>query len=232
MKNKRYNKESFSEIVLNSNNLSDVAKNLGLKPFCGNRNTIKKYIKLYDIDISHFKIDYKKRTFTKISLDLIMVSGSTYDTTKLKYRLYDEGLKERICEKCGQDENWNGDKMSLILDHINGINDDHRLINLRIVCPNCNATLPTHSGRNTNKSKYVKAINNNIVKNYCSCGKTIDKKAKKCNNCDSYKQRKVKRPSYNQLIKEIEDLGYSGTGRKYGVSDNAIRKWKKYYEKQ
>ena len=32
------------------------------------------------------------------------------------------------------------------------------------------------------------------------------------------------------MIKEIEELGYSGTGRKYGVSDNAIRKWKKFYE--
>ena len=33
------------------------------------------------------------------------------------------------------------------------------------------------------------------------------------------------------LIKEIEELGYRGVGKKYGVSDNSIRKWKKYYEK-
>lgn len=27
------------------------------------------------------------------------------------------------------------------------------------------------------------------------------------------------------LLKEVEDVGYSATGRKYGVSDNTIRKW-------
>jgi len=58
--------------------------------------------------------------------------------------LYQEKLKNKVCELCGQDENWNGKKMSLILDHINGINNDNRLENLRIVCPNCNATLDTH----------------------------------------------------------------------------------------
>ena len=61
--------------------------------------------------------------------------------------LFEEGLKERRCEMCGQDENWHGRTMSLILDHINGVPDDNRLENLRIVCPNCAATLETHCGR-------------------------------------------------------------------------------------
>jgi hypothetical protein len=37
---------------------------------------------------------------------------------------------------------------------------------------------------------------------------------------------------YTQLINEVNELGYAGTGRKYGVSDNSIRKWIKYYEKK
>jgi very-short-patch-repair endonuclease len=45
------------------------------------------------------------------------------------------------------------------------------------------------------------------------------------------KERKVERPSYEQLKKEIEETSYCAVGRKYGVSDNAIRKWIKYYEK-
>jgi transposase-like protein len=42
-------------------------------------------------------------------------------------------------------------------------------------------------------------------------------------------RRKVERPPKEELIKLINDIGYSATGRKYGVSDNAIRKWLKYY---
>jgi very-short-patch-repair endonuclease len=44
------------------------------------------------------------------------------------------------------------------------------------------------------------------------------------------KQRKIERPDYITLCDNIEKLGYSATGRKYGVSDNTIRKWRKNYE--
>ncbi len=55
---------------------------------------------------------------------------------------------------------------------------------------------------------------------------------KPLNKHKEYWQRKVERPEYETLCKEIMSLGYVGTGKKYGVSDNAIRKWKQYYEKQ
>lgn len=78
-------------------------------------------------------------------------------------------------------------------------------------------------------------IFNNNEKNYCKCGKEITRKSKFCNKCAnklrSLTQRKVERPSYKQLLKEIKELGYSGVGRKYGVSDNSVRKWEKFYEK-
>lgn len=50
---------------------------------------------------------------------------------------------------------------------------------------------------------------------------------------DSFlKQRKVKnRPSYEQLKKEIEASSMVAVGKKYGVSDNAVRKWIKQYQK-
>ena len=87
------------------------------------------------------------RPRTATPLEQILVDGSTYNRGKLKQRLYDEGLKQRRCEMCGQGEEWRGQPMSLILDHINGYPTDNRLENLRIVCPNCAATLETHCGR-------------------------------------------------------------------------------------
>jgi len=67
--------------------------------------------------------------------------------------------------------------------------------------------------------------------NNCGCGKYITKAAKYCNSCVPRK-RKVERPPYDQLLKELAEANYSKLGRKYGVSDTSIRKWIKYYEKQ
>ena len=96
---------------------------------------------------------------------------------------------------------------------------------MRILCPNCNAGLETHGGKNKSKYSFKKKYY------YCDCGKIITKTSNKCKTCLGKNQRKVERPKYEQLLKEIKELGYSGTGRKYKVSDNSIRKWKKYYEK-
>ncbi|MBA3840011.1 MAG: HNH endonuclease, partial [Thermoleophilaceae bacterium] len=76
-----------------------------------------------------------------ITLDELLVENSDCSRSYVKKRLFEAGLKEKHCEVCGQDELWHGRTMSLILDHVNGVSDDNRLENLRIVCPNCAATL-------------------------------------------------------------------------------------------
>jgi hypothetical protein len=43
-------------------------------------------------------------------------------------------------------------------------------------------------------------------------------------------RRKVERPPYEVLVNETRSLGFSAVGRKYGVSDNAVRKWMRWYE--
>jgi transposase-like protein len=44
--------------------------------------------------------------------------------------------------------------------------------------------------------------------------------------------RKVERPPHQTLLREVEELGYLAVGRRYGVSDNAIRKWVRQYERE
>jgi hypothetical protein len=44
--------------------------------------------------------------------------------------------------------------------------------------------------------------------------------------------RRVERPPYEQLLREVADDGWSAVGRRYGVSDNAIRKWVRQYERE
>lgn len=55
-----------------------------------------------------------------------------------------------------------------------------------------------------------------------------------CLNKEKYfsgNNRKVERPSYDVLLSELSKLNYVQVGKKYGVSDNTIRKWIKMYKK-
>ena len=220
--------ENLEEIVRVSNTYKDVMDYLGWNVNGTNYSKLKKKIEEEDLSVEHFLTSSEFMTIYNmdrvlIPMSEILVKDSKYSNRfSLKRRLYNEGLKERKCELvtdgvlCGQGEEWKGNKMSLILDHINGVNNDNRLENLRMVCPNCNATLSTHGGGNVKNKKNVKTRKQ----------LPLDFHVKK-----NEKLRIVKRPEYSVLVEDIKDLGYSGTGRKYGVSDNSIRKWVKAYVK-
>jgi len=80
------------------------------------------------------------------------------------------------------------------------------------------------------KEKKLKKIKKEKRKNkeyFCECGTKIRKNSKCCKECSSIKQRKVKRPSIKILIGEVNELGLEGTGRKYNVTGNSIKKWLK-----
>jgi transposase-like protein len=38
------------------------------------------------------------------------------------------------------------------------------------------------------------------------------------------------RPPYEQLLADLREMSWVAVGRKYGVSDNAVRKWMRRYE--
>lgn len=62
------------------------------------------------------------------------------------------------------------------------------------------------------------------------CGIKIFKSSKRCSKCYSIKRRKVAWPSKVELENIINSgLSMLAIGKKYGVSDNAVRKWMKNY---
>lgn len=150
----KYSKEYIEPIVKLSKSIREVLDKMNLRAAGGNYKVINNYILKHEINTSHFEKSSDRISRIrkeKISLDKILIENSAYSRKELKQRLYKEGLKKRECELCGQGEEWKGKKMSLILDHKNGIHNDNRLKNLQIVCPNCNATLDTHAGKNNLK---------------------------------------------------------------------------------
>ena len=73
-----------------------------------------------------------------------------YQTNKLRLRLIRDGLKENRCEECNNDT-WNGKPITTELDHIDGVSNNHKFENLRILCCNCHSQTPTWRGRNKKK---------------------------------------------------------------------------------
>ena len=87
--------------------------------------------------------------YTKAPNSKIFVKDSYYtNRSKLKERILDYDLLPYLCFKCGNKGMWQGKKLVLVLDHINGVKLDHRLENLRFVCPNCDSQLPTFKSKN------------------------------------------------------------------------------------
>ena len=84
----------------------------------------------------------------KFPLSAVLVEDSTYPRHCLKKRIIAEHLLKYTCAICEQPPEWQGKPMPLILDHINGVNNDNRLENLRFVCSNCDTQLPTYKSRN------------------------------------------------------------------------------------
>jgi len=229
----RYSAAEAREAIASSFSWAEALRKLGMCHSGGNWRLLKERAGRWDIPTNHFDPYARGREAARrrqLSLDEILVENSTYSRFALKQRLYAAGLKKRECELCGQGEIWREKAMTLILDHINGIRNDNRLENLRIICPNCAATLETHCGR---KNRLDIAVRNCVHcskpfrpnrrdQRYCSpaCGsRSAGPRGPRL------ERRRCERPPLEQLLSEIDELGYLATGRRYGVSDNAIRKW-------
>lgn len=191
----KYTKEFIEPLIANSTSWKDLFMKLGTSRSNGTHAVIRGISIRYNIDISHLNnrtiFPWKKREDTDVFCE-----NSEVDRSTVKNRILSKNLILYEC-KCGNKGEWLGQKMSLVLDHINGINNDNRLSNLRFICPNCDAVSPTYKNKNKNINKIKKSIQNkNILK---------------------IKKIEVKKEKILKLVNEINNLNIDMTKYGWGV---------------
>ena len=101
------------------------------------------------------KLGRPKHWDKKYPDNVVFSENSTYPRHSLKARILQNDLIEYRCNVCNIEPVWHGKPMPLILDHINGVNNDNRLENLRFVCSNCDSQLDTYKSKNRIKEGRV-----------------------------------------------------------------------------
>jgi 5-methylcytosine-specific restriction endonuclease McrA len=209
--------EEFAALVKNSKTMSELLRQFGMENKGGNYKTCKKRIEELNLGTNHFlkRIESSNlsRRVTKEMVLKRLTINSNSNRTDLKKQLVKYDIIKYECSKCKNDGIWENEKLTLQLEHKNGISNDNRIENLTFLCPNCHSQTKTFAGRSLNKHRIKPS---DINPNW--------------RNEPKYKTRKVNRPSKEILEKEVKENTMVSLGKKYGVSDNAVRKWCKSYK--
>lgn len=232
--------------VEKSSSIASVALLLGFKPTGGGYLAVKLLIKKFQIPCDHIKgqgwAKGRKLVLHNLSwrpLREILVRNSTHrGGAQLRERLIREQVFERKCYGC---ENiiWQGFPIPLELEHINGVKSDHRKENLQLLCPNCHALTPTHSGRNKTKlTLMAKDLEKSVLRERKKRWDIIKEKRmiKQIKNDEIENNiRESKRKKNEKLLKlMVSDMGQvthprigliSEFSSKWGVSRTTVRRF-------
>lgn len=154
-----YSEEEIINLINKSNSISEFLSSIGLSASgSGSRKAFYKYVEEHNLQQE--LLNLKERTSKKLALlvreprvqrrltyEEMFCENSSASRHIIKKYLLRTRLIEYKCAGCGNDGEWNGKELSLQLDHINGINNDNRLENLRFLCPNCHSQTETFSGK-------------------------------------------------------------------------------------
>lgn len=222
-------KDKLEELIKNSNSVSDIIRHFGLE--CDGANFRQLYKRAEKENLTHeieklkvrskenHKVWLLENCLTKEEFEKFLILESNKKSAWLKIKLVKFDLLSNKCSECNLEEIWNGKKISLQLDHINGNRHDNRIENLRILCPNCHSQTDTYAGKR-----------HKIKTNCQECGKICNKAALHCLDCSS-KLKAIKNietrkfeVSKEELLKLLETMPMTKIGKMFGVTDNSIRK--------
>jgi len=226
-----FSKEDIKSVLESSNSIAEALRKMGFISKTGNiRKTLEATCITYEI-IDAYNITKFKGIHSNIGLNHssfwdesnMFVENCSVDRGTLKKFVIKNGIIKNECFLCGLSDEWNGIPLVFILDHLNGINNDNRIENLRMLCPNCNSQQNTFAGRNT-------LLQRDKIK--CTvCGLEHTRKSLFCsdacrsvNRKQSRKNRRKFDPTKDELEKMIWELPMEKIALFYGVSGRAIRK--------
>ena len=242
--------EEFIALFKDSHTLTEFAYRLGMVNIGGDTFQILKS-RMRELSLDSTK---QFAGWRRLSAQRVYVSSEEYFAIHTKHaghsllrRLLKEGLKEKRCEICGNEGEWNGKPLALQVHHRNGDHFDNRLENLEILCPNCHAQTENNDGKNIKRHKdSVPPRLDNIVLSFSNepgvpvikkklvcknCGKPITRWSKTglCKKCVDEKSRKVSHPSKEELLFLIQKSSVRAVAKHYGIGQSSVRKWCKKY---
>ena len=196
----------LAPIIKESRSYAQVLKALGLRQAGGSHSNLKRLVKKYKLDTSHFLGRGVNRGAThlggakKKQASEILVLRSEFschqDSSRLRRALLEIGRKQE-CETCGQGPEWNGKPLQLQIDHRNGKRWDNRPTNVRFLCPNCH----TQTENFGSKNNHIPQVDHKCK----SCGTRIGRQAK-TGMCPMCAQRNRKDRSKNHApVVELAD---------------------------
>jgi hypothetical protein len=148
----KYTPELLAEAAAAARNITEVMRLLGVRVSGGSHAHISRQLKRFGIDTSHFtgqahNRGVRWRRLSAVELMVVLPEGSRrIPGFRLKRALATIGLPES-CEVCGTGSTWQGQRLTLHVDHINGDFLDNRPCNLRLLCPNCHSQTSTYAGQ-------------------------------------------------------------------------------------
>jgi 5-methylcytosine-specific restriction endonuclease McrA len=157
MENKIYKltDQEFSDLVKSSLNISEVLFKLGYSTKGNSWGYSQVKQRMKDLNLSGKDFRGKSPMLLtieqkKISREDLLCVNSKHSRNVLRRYIINNKLIPYRCNICGINE-WQNKKLSLELDHINGINNDNRIENLRFLCPNCHSQTVTYGSKNNKK---------------------------------------------------------------------------------